>query len=541
MLSCLVTNKRETQQLQHENGPLEFGRGPRRQETPRCIIQDPYVSKDHVRVEETIAGQIRVENLSTKQPIWLTSESFIEPGQKCDLSLPLRLVVGDSVIDIDQPKGDTVRREFLDTIAQPVRAKVVESRPSLMQLGKAPTPETLIQWFETVVALQRAAVGSPEFYQQTAQALVDLVGMDRALVLLRLGDAWKVAARAFHDEGGSGREFSHTILQRVVEEKRTFFQSGGKMSQTESLQGVQAVVASPILDSADNVVGIVYGSRSYTMRTRDIGPLDAQIVQLLAGIVGSGLVRLEKEAEANRMRIAMEAAAQADQAKSKFLSSMSHELRTPLNAIIGYSEFLQEELGDAGHDEFIPDLGKILSSAKHLLALINDILDLSKIEAGKMDLFPETFSVPKLVEEVQATLQPLAAKNKNQLQMICSSDIGTIHADQMRVRQCLFNLLSNGCKFTENGLVKLEVNRFPSDGKEWVQFRVSDTGMGMTPEQKAKVGQDYTRDSTASKIQGTGLGLAITFRFIRMMGGEAFVESELHKGSTFTIQIPTGG
>src|SRR5439155_19797407 len=159
---------------------------------------------------------------------------------------------------------------------------------------------------------------------------------------------------------------------------------------SESLQGVQAVVASPIFDHEDMVAGAVYGSRSLNARSRDIGPLEAQLVQLLATTLSSGLMRVQQEAEATRLRVAVEAAEQADQAKSRFLATMSHELRTPLNAIIGYSELLQEMATDDGHEDYVPDLQKILSSARHLLALINDILDLSKIEAGKMQLVAET-------------------------------------------------------------------------------------------------------------------------------------------------------
>ena len=214
------------------------------------------------------------------------------------------LLVGDSVIDIDMSEGDTCSaRVSLDTVAQRRSGRSRRNRPNgawSLSSASSPTPETLIRWFETVDPASAAAVGSPEFYQQTAQALVDLVGMDRGLILLRQGDAWKVMARAFRDEGGPGREFSHTILDHVFKERRTFFQSLGKVSNTDSLQGVQAVVASPIFDGGESVVGVAYGSRNQGVRTRDIGPLDAQIVQLLAAIVGSGLVRLEKEGEANR-------------------------------------------------------------------------------------------------------------------------------------------------------------------------------------------------------------------------------------------------
>jgi signal transduction histidine kinase len=541
MISCQVTNERESQHLEHPQGPLEFGRGPRRGEVARCIIQDPYVSKDHVRVEELETGQVRVENLSRKQPVWLDAENGIEPGQVSTFALPVRLYVGDTAIDVDRAGGDTIRREYLETIAVPVRPrKPGDSVTNILQMGQSPAPDTLIRWLETLVQVQRAAAGSPEFYQQTAQALVDMVGMDRGLVLLRQGDAWKVVARAFHDEGGPGREFSHTILQHVLMEKRTLYQSLSRLMQTDSLQGVQAVVASPVFDAADNVVGALYGSRSRHVRARDIGPLDAQMVQLLAAAVGSGLARQEQEAEANRMRIAMEAAAQADQAKSQFLANMSHELRTPLNAIIGYSEMLSEEAKDADQEDFVPDLEKIHSSAKHLLALINDILDLSKIEAGRIELYLETFEVGKLVKEVTATIHPLAAKNENKIEVACPDNVAEMHSDLTRVRQCLFNLLSNACKFTHKGTVRLEVERLAGSGIDWVFFRVTDSGIGMSAEQMQRLFQPFTQAdaSTTRKYGGTGLGLAITRKFCQMMGGDVIVESQVGKGSTFTMQVP---
>jgi signal transduction histidine kinase len=222
---------------------------------------------------------------------------------------------------------------------------------------------------------------------------------------------------------------------------------------------------------------------------------------------------------------------------------MSHELRTPLNAIIGYTEMLQEDAADSGNDDALPDLGKILAAAKHLLALINDILDLSKIQAGKMELFLESFDLPKLVGEVASTIQPLVEKNGNTLKIVCSTEIGQITADMTRVRQCLFNLLSNACKFTNQGQVGLEVLRLEANGGKWIQLRVSDTGIGMTPEQLEKLFQAFSQAdaSTTRKYGGTGLGLAITRKLCQMMGGDVFVESTPGKGSTFTMQVPAEG
>lgn len=540
MLRCCVTNEREKQEIDHASGPLELGRGVKRGDVARCIIQDPYVSKDHVRIEETADGRIRVENLSQKQPIWLSPTVNIQPGHKQDLSLPTRLTVGDTHIDVELTDGDTIRRDLLGTIASPIRPRIGEG-PLPVTLSATPSPEVLTRWFETLLNVQRAAPGTPEFYQQSAKAMVDLVGLDRGLVLLRQGDAWKVMARAFRDEGGAGREFSSTILRFVVEERRTFFQSSVRsQNDAESLQGVQSVVASPIFDHEDNVVGAVYGSRSLNARSRDLGPLEAQLVQLLATTLGTGLMRMQQEAEATRLRIAAQAAEQADQAKSRFLATMSHELRTPLNAIIGYTELLRDVATDEGHDDYLGDLGKILSSAKHLLGLIGDILDLSKIRAGKMQLVAEKFPVADVVRDVQATGSPLAEKNQNKLVVECAANVGVMNGDLMRVRQCLLNLVSNACKFTDKGQVTLRIERLHHEGHDWLQFAVSDSGIGMTPEQLQRIWDDFGQAdaSTTRKYGGTGLGLPITRNLCRMMGGEVYATSEYGKGSTFTMQLP---
>jgi signal transduction histidine kinase len=227
----------------------------------------------------------------------------------------------------------------------------------------------------------------------------------------------------------------------------------------------------------------------------------------------------------------------ASRHKSQFLASMSHELRTPLNAIIGYSEMVQEELQDLGQDDLVPDLGRINAAGKHLLGLINDILDLSKIEAGKMDLFLEDFSVPELVRDVAAIVQPLVEKNANILVMSCPDDLGPMHADLTKVRQALFNLLSNASKFTDHGTITLAVKR---EAEDWLTFAVSDTGIGMTEEQLSRLFEAFSQAeaSTRSKYGGTGLGLAISRHFCRMMGGDITVTSVYGQGSTFTVRVP---
>jgi PAS domain S-box-containing protein len=237
---------------------------------------------------------------------------------------------------------------------------------------------------------------------------------------------------------------------------------------------------------------------------------------------------------------AKQAAEDANRAKSIFLANMSHELRTPLNAIIGYSEMLEEETQELGKVAVVQDLQKIQSAGKHLLALINDILDLSKIEAGKMGLNVETFDVAQVVKEIASTVQPAVTKNTNAIHVDLATNAGEMRADLTKVRQILLNLLSNSCKFTDHGTITLHVSRKTIAHRDWLQFEVGDSGIGMTAEQKGNLFREFSQAdaSIARKYGGTGLGLAITHRFVQIMRGTITVDSQPGHGSTFTIQLP---
>lgn len=237
---------------------------------------------------------------------------------------------------------------------------------------------------------------------------------------------------------------------------------------------------------------------------------------------------------------AKEAAEAANRAKSMFLANMSHELRTPLNAIIGYSEMLEEETSELGKIETVQDLRKIQGAGKHLLSLINDVLDLSKIEAGKMGLQLETFAVAPMINDIESTIQAAVAKNKNTLQVLVSDNAGEMRADATKVRQILLNLLSNACKFTDHGAIVLSVNRSTSNGLDWLQFQVKDSGIGITGDQQKTLFKEFSQAdaSISGTYGGTGLGLAITDKFVQMMGGHISLDSQAGVGSTFTIRIP---
>jgi signal transduction histidine kinase/CheY-like chemotaxis protein len=269
-------------------------------------------------------------------------------------------------------------------------------------------------------------------------------------------------------------------------------------------------------------------------KTREIYATNLRLQQL-----NNDLEELVRQRTAE-LAAARDEAVRASQTKSDFLASMSHELRTPLNAIIGYSEMLLEESDELLRPELRPDLEKIRGAGKHLLTLINDILDLSKIEAGKMNVFVESFDVVTLLADVRATIEPLVAKNGNTFEVRCGADLGTLHSDQTKVRQILFNLLSNAAKFTRMGRVTLAATRPTRGDGERLEFEVSDTGIGMTPEQVVGLFKPFSQAdaSTTRYFGGTGLGLAITQHFCRMLGGDVNVESEYGKGSTFTITLP---
>jgi signal transduction histidine kinase len=316
-------------------------------------------------------------------------------------------------------------------------------------------------------------------------------------------------------------------------------------SQTPDLRGLPSTAVNEVILRAGYrarlLVPLVRSGKvvgALVVRRKAPGEFPANTVELLQTFAAQSMLAIQNARLFAEIEDKGRQLAEASQHKSQFLANMSHELRTPLNAIIGVTEMLREDAEALKQDT--EPLDRVLGAGRHLLALINDILDLSKIEAGRMELQLERFALAPLIASVVKTIEPLVAKNANQVAVQCDAEIGTVRADQMRLRQALLNLMSNANKFTDHGTISIDARQGQDDGRDWVSIAVTDTGIGMTVEQMGKLFQEFSQasSSTASKYGGTGLGLAISKRFCQMMGGDITVESEPGRGSTFTIRLP---
>jgi two-component system, NtrC family, sensor kinase len=296
--------------------------------------------------------------------------------------------------------------------------------------------------------------------------------------------------------------------------------------------GFRALLIVPLL-GADRVVGAL------VVRRKQPGEFPMSTVDLLQTFAAQSVLAIQNARLFSEIEDKSRQLAEASERKSQFLASMSHELRTPLNAVIGLTEMMVTNAARFGTEKALEPLRRVNAAGTHLLSLINEVLDLSKIEAGKLDLNPEPVDLPRLIDEVIGTAGQLAEKNQNRLVVEAQENVGALNADSMRLKQILLNLLSNACKFTKQGEVALRVRKV-ADGRDWVELAVADSGIGLTAEQQAKLFQDFTQaDSlTARRYGGTGLGLAISRKLARMMGGDVTVTSEAGKGSVFTVRMP---
>jgi signal transduction histidine kinase/DNA-binding response OmpR family regulator/HAMP domain-containing protein len=410
----------------------------------------------------------------------------------------------------------------------------VEELRALGEVGQAVSStldmETMLFTIIThAVQLSKADAGTIYEFDEAAEVFVPRANYGLS------GDVIE-AIRAAHLRLGEGAVGQAAKSRSVVQIPDIANAPTDRIRHVLERAGFRARMAIPLLRE-DRVIG------GLVVRRREPGEFPATIVGLLQTFAAQSVLAIQNARLFQEVREKSQQLEVASQLKSQFLANMSHELRTPLNAIIGVTEMLQEDARDLKRESELEPLERVLRAARHLLALINDILDLSKIEAGKMEIHLESFAIAPLVEDVVSTIGTLAAKNDNRVVVDCAADIGTMRADQTRIRQALLNLASNATKFTERGTVTISVKRVTEDGREWVTMAVADTGIGLTREQMGRLFQEFVQAdaSNTRKYGGTGLGLAISRRFCQMMGGDIAVESEPGRGSTFTIRLPADG
>jgi signal transduction histidine kinase len=339
--------------------------------------------------------------------------------------------------------------------------------------------------------------------------------------------------RALPVEPEAGTVSGRALLEgRIIHIPDVLTDPNYTFAEAQKLGGYRTALGVPLMREG-TPIGVMSMNRS-TVR-----PFTDKQIELLTTFADQAAIAIENVRLFDEIQDKSRQLAEASERKSQFLASMSHELRTPLNAIIGLTEMMVSNAARFGTEKALEPLRRVNAAGTHLLSLINEVLDLSKIEAGKLELNPEAVDLSRLIDEVIGTAGQLAEKNQNRLVVEAQENLGALTADSMRLNQILLNLLSNACKFTKEGEVALRVRKV-ADGRDWVELAVADSGIGMTDEQQAKLFQDFTQaDSlTARRYGGTGLGLAISRKLARMMGGDVTVASELGKGSVFTVRLP---
>jgi signal transduction histidine kinase len=403
---------------------------------------------------------------------------------------------------------------------------------------------------DVLKVISRSAFDLQTVLNSLSESAARLCDAEHAWLFRRVGETYQWASSYGHLSESHERIKKHLVTRRLspgrgsavgravlegrpVQIVDVLADSEYEETESQRLAQFRTAFAAPLLHHGMPIGAIA-------LQRTVVKPFTEKQIELVQTFADQAVIAIENVRLFNEIQDKSRQLAEASQHKSQFLANMSHELRTPLNAIIGVSEMLREDAEAAKQDT--EPLDRVLGAGRHLLALINDILDLSKIEAGRMELNLETFALAPLIDGVVKTIEPLAAKNGNRVAIHYDDDVGMIHADQMRLRQTLLNLMSNANKFTEKGTVTIAACQEQENGHGWITLSVADTGIGMTAEQMDKLFQEFSQASskTASKYGGTGLGLVISRSFCQMMGGDITVASEPGKGSKFTVRLPNG-